>query len=402
MKTLTAVLFASDVTKRISLISTLRTLGILKLHVYNPDHNTPTPFPLLNELDLVICDSFNNLDEFKKFTSLLNRFDFFTIIESEKLNASLNWGIKNLLIYANKYHSGYYRDAIQESQFFSLLKKTTTIKEIHHNTKTNQKSSTNELPHYNSVQHNPDSKNQEIDNLIVLYRPRFSLSTNKVCGISVLPFYINSNNELTIYPDEPQPLNNSNLNVFMEIFKQGIQLHRHVRNIGETLSFAYKIKPTTLQEKDFAANLIKQIHHSGVPFNEVLLEITQTGELHIDAHTIDNIITLTYYNIQLSLDDFGVCSTSIQILSELPFNSLKIAPYLTQRLHSSKHYNIMKFLVSLATTLNVKLVAEDIRTEQQRINLQCLGVDIAEGDFYHKPMYADRILSLILETQLIN
>lgn len=98
MKTLTTVLFASDITKRISLISTLRTLGIVKLHVYNSDYNIPTPFPLLNDLDIVVCDSFSNLEEFKKFTSLLNRFDFLQLSSLKKLNKALKWGIKKLLI----------------------------------------------------------------------------------------------------------------------------------------------------------------------------------------------------------------------------------------------------------------------------------------------------------------
>lgn len=404
MKTLTTVLFASDIAKRISLISTLRTLGIVKLHVYNSDYNIPTPFPLLNDLDIVVCDSFSNLEEFKKFTSLLNRFDFFTVIESEKLNKALKWGIKKLLINSKKYHGGYYRDAIAEPQMFSLLNKTATLKKIQQHNNTDHKYWTTETPQYISTQNIPDSENQDADNLVVLYRPRFNLSTNKICGMRALPFHINSDKELILLSDDSKPHDgaNSNLNAFIKTFNQGIQLHRHVRNMGETLSFTYTINPASLQEKDFSANLIKQIHHSGVPFNEIILEITGAGELHIDTQTINNITTLTYYNVQLSLCDFGICSTSIQILSELPFSSLKVTPYLTKRLHHSTHYNIMKFLVSMASTLNVKLIADGVKTEQQRTNLQCLGVDIAEGDFYHKPMHADRVLSLILEIQSIN
>ena len=85
------------------------------------------------------------------------------------------------------------------------------------------------------------------------------------------------------------------------------------------------------------------------------------------------------------MDDFGSGHSSLNVLSELPVDVLKLDMKFLQEGSSSKK-SILGFVISLSKWLNLKTVAEGVETKQQLVALKRFGCDYVQGYYYAKPM----------------
>jgi EAL domain-containing protein (putative c-di-GMP-specific phosphodiesterase class I) len=91
--------------------------------------------------------------------------------------------------------------------------------------------------------------------------------------------------------------------------------------------------------------------------------------------------------VQLSIDDFGTGYSSLSYLHQFPFDILKVDRSFVSRLcfdHDSK--SIVETILILARKLNKKVIAEGIETADQRAELENLGVELAQGYLFSRPL----------------
>lgn len=89
---------------------------------------------------------------------------------------------------------------------------------------------------------------------------------------------------------------------------------------------------------------------------------------------------------EFSLDDFGVAFASFDNLKKLPFHHVKIDGGFIKNIHTDMtDQMIVKSVVEVAKTLNLKVVAEFVENEEQVKLLNQMGVDYLQGFLYHKP-----------------
>jgi len=97
---------------------------------------------------------------------------------------------------------------------------------------------------------------------------------------------------------------------------------------------------------------------------------------------------------KLALDDFGTRYSSLNYLSKLPFDTLKIdKSYIDNILHDANDYAITKYLIQLSDELNLKVVAEGIEDQQQFDTLLKIGCHLGQGYLMSKPYNVDVLLS---------
>ena len=93
--------------------------------------------------------------------------------------------------------------------------------------------------------------------------------------------------------------------------------------------------------------------------------------------------------IKISMDDFGTGYSSLSWLSKLPIDTIKIDRSLIINLdNNSKNIAIIKSIIAVANSLNIKVIAEGIETETEFATLKELGCDYIQGYLIGKPMTA--------------
>ncbi len=120
--------------------------------------------------------------------------------------------------------------------------------------------------------------------------------------------------------------------------------------------------------------------------HSLCLEITETAVISNMAEAIEFIGAVRQLGVMIALDDFGAGSSSFSYLKSFSVDFLKIDGQFTQGLmkHPIDEASIRCF-VDMARILGIQTVAEFVSDEKIAERLQAMGVDLAQGYFYHVP-----------------
>ena len=171
-------------------------------------------------------------------------------------------------------------------------------------------------------------------------------------------------------------------------------------NIGIDVPIALNLSVKDLKYFDLVQNLGAIINQYGVSGKMLEIEVTESAAMTDVVNSVKVLNQLQEFGIKVSIDDFGKGYSSRAYLSQLPVDSLKIDKYFVSRLspnfkdHMINH-NIIKTIVSLAKSLDLKTVAEGIETPNQYNILKALGCQMGQGMFFYHPMPADQLANLL-------
>ena len=115
------------------------------------------------------------------------------------------------------------------------------------------------------------------------------------------------------------------------------------------------------------------------------LEITETAFLENETVVIQRAKELKQAGFLLSMDDFGTGFSSLNLLSELPVDSLKLDRTFFLKESNQREKIILSNIVHMAEELNMHVISEGIETAQQVDFLKEIGCDIAQGYYYSRP-----------------
>lgn len=92
------------------------------------------------------------------------------------------------------------------------------------------------------------------------------------------------------------------------------------------------------------------------------------------------------YGFRCSVDDFGVGYSSLSLVSEMDFDTLKFDRSFFTNLSDLKAQKIVRCLINMAQELNLGMVIEGIETQDQIDFLKAEKCDVIQGYFYSRPL----------------
>jgi EAL domain-containing protein (putative c-di-GMP-specific phosphodiesterase class I) len=105
--------------------------------------------------------------------------------------------------------------------------------------------------------------------------------------------------------------------------------------------------------------------------------------------------------VKISLDDFGTGYSSLSYLHRFPIDTLKIDRSFVARMQADKadkNAEIIRTILSLATTLGMEVIAEGVETQEQIYTLSGLRCNYVQGYWLSKPLNGEAMTQLISET----
>jgi EAL domain-containing protein (putative c-di-GMP-specific phosphodiesterase class I) len=143
---------------------------------------------------------------------------------------------------------------------------------------------------------------------------------------------------------------------------------------------------------DLVRRVQSQLSASRLPASALALEITESSSMQDFGAAADRLERLAGMGIELWLDDFGTGHSSLEWLSHLPTHGLKIPGTFVERLFADGRCQvIVTRLIELAHDLGLRVVAEEVETEEQREWLAARGCDLFQGFLFHAPMPAEEL-----------
>jgi diguanylate cyclase (GGDEF)-like protein/PAS domain S-box-containing protein len=122
----------------------------------------------------------------------------------------------------------------------------------------------------------------------------------------------------------------------------------------------------------------------------VTIELTESLAMSDVAATGQTMAQLRTLGVKLSIDDFGTGYSSLSYLRRFPVDTLKIDQSFVKTM-DAENYAIVKTIVGLARSLDLKVVAEGVETSDQLQLLALAGCSSAQGYFFAEPMPANKV-----------
>ena len=140
---------------------------------------------------------------------------------------------------------------------------------------------------------------------------------------------------------------------------------------------------------DLVRRVQRRLRSCGLEPRRLGLEITETSRLGAFDRVATQIERLKAMGIELWLDDFGTGHSSLEWLSHLPMDGIKIPGTFVKRLPTERRCQvIVARVIDLAHDLGLRVVAEEVETGAQRDFLAARGCDLFQGFFFYPPMPA--------------
>jgi diguanylate cyclase (GGDEF)-like protein/PAS domain S-box-containing protein len=119
------------------------------------------------------------------------------------------------------------------------------------------------------------------------------------------------------------------------------------------------------------------------------IEVTESLLLEGGDQNISKLKSVRRLGIGIALDDFGTGYSSLSYLAKLPVNSLKIDRSFTARmLDEPSIMTLVSTMITLAHSLNLKVIAEGVELEEQAKILRLLRCDQMQGYLISEPIPA--------------
>lgn len=167
--------------------------------------------------------------------------------------------------------------------------------------------------------------------------------------------------------------------------QQGLQL-----NMAVNLS-AVQFKSPTLVERIAAL-----IDETGIQPENLELELTESALVDKPDDVVRVLEQLRSLGCGISIDDFGTGYSSLSYLKNFPVTILKIDRSFVRDLsHNSGDRAIAQSVVSLATNLDMKTVAEGVEEPEQLEILKQIGCTYIQGFIHSRPVPADQIPEVV-------
>ncbi|MBA2409275.1 MAG: EAL domain-containing protein [Gammaproteobacteria bacterium] len=170
-------------------------------------------------------------------------------------------------------------------------------------------------------------------------------------------------------------------------------LAAHPAQLERTSLCAINISGHSLADEEFCRAVIQQFEETGVPFEKICFEITETAAIVNMAKTIRFMATFKTLGCQFSLDDFGSGLSSFAYLKNLPVDYLKIdGQFVKDIVEDSSDMEMVRSINGIGHVMGKKTIAEFVENEAILTRLREMGVDYAQGYYLGAPRPLDEFV----------
>jgi len=147
------------------------------------------------------------------------------------------------------------------------------------------------------------------------------------------------------------------------------------------LSSKQFLQPGLLREID------EVMREARLDAHRLKLEITESALMQDPDSAAAMLRELRGQGYGLCIDDFGTGYSSLSYLLRFPIDTLKIdRTFIAGLDRAGQNQELVRMIVALARNLSMEVIAEGVETEAQRIRLEALGCDQAQGFLFSKPL----------------
>ena len=247
----------------------------------------------------------------------------------------------------------------------------------------------------------------EKDQFELHYQPQVDLETGRLTGTEALirwrrPGSGDGSDSQVVSPDDFIPVAEDTgliIPIGHWVVKEACRQAKLWQEEGyPPVTMSVNISVVEFRQQDLVERIQEVLGETGLAAEWLELEVTES----IVADDIERITKvldeLKVLGIGVAIDDFGTGYSSLSYLTRLPFDKLKIDQSFVRNT-DRQNWAIVRAVVQLARSLELKIVAEGIETMESMHQLRDLGCHIGQGYYFSRPVPATEFVEYLEENQ---
>lgn len=180
------------------------------------------------------------------------------------------------------------------------------------------------------------------------------------------------------------------------VVEQAMRFCLTLREQGVEMNVSINRSPQEFASAQHTQQLIALRNRFNLPPHLVTLEITESLLMADHCTKAQNFLALREHNFQFAIDDFGTGYSAINYLRQYPVESLKVDKSFIAELGISHQADtLVKVIIQMAKSLNIRVIAEGVETQEQVDFLSAIDCDYMQGYFFARPMSAEAFLQFM-------
>ena len=141
---------------------------------------------------------------------------------------------------------------------------------------------------------------------------------------------------------------------------------------------------------------MKLIEENGLDYESIKIEVTESAYTDDAKFVLSVIHGLREHGFEIEMDDFGSGYSSLNMLSDMPIDVLKMDMKFIRHIETSEtDRRLVTLILDIARYLQVNVVAEGVETEGQLEILRKGKCDLVQGYYFSRPLPPDEFEALI-------
>ena len=165
---------------------------------------------------------------------------------------------------------------------------------------------------------------------------------------------------------------------------------------GFTLPVSVNVSRADMFDPTLFDRLTDLVESNGLDYGNIKLEVTETAYADDADQVLDVIRRLRERGFEIEMDDFGSGYSSLNMLSDMPVDVLKMDMKFIRNIENSEtDRKLVTLILDIAKFLDVSVVAEGVETEGQLAILRSGNCDLVQGYFFSRPLPPEEFEQLI-------
>ena len=162
------------------------------------------------------------------------------------------------------------------------------------------------------------------------------------------------------------------------------------------ITMAVNVSALQLQSDNFLEDLCAILDETGLNPRYLELELTESALMKHAELTASVLSTLREMGVQVAIDDFGTGYSSLSYLRKFPLDALKIDQSFVRQITTiPSEAAIVRAIINMGRSLNLRVVAEGVETQDQFDFLKIHQCDEAQGYFFSPPIPSQQFARFI-------
>ena len=225
---------------------------------------------------------------------------------------------------------------------------------------------------------------------LVYLQPKCNLKTEEYVGAEALIRWMNPERGL-LPPGQFIPIFEKTgfiTEVDLYVWEQVCRMLARWKQENRTLiPISVNVSRADLYHSDFMDRILELMDKYDIEPSLLHMEITETVYTENQNQILDMVNQMEKLGFKVEMDDFGSGYSSLNMLTEIPVDVLKLDMRFLEGYSAGKAKgNILEFSVGLAKSLGLESVAEGVETREMVDELKRLNCEMGQGYYFSRPI----------------